>query len=95
MKKYYVYRTIRSRALIFGLTVPLFALQMLAIIGSLIAAIFSFNWILFLVSTLANGALYIILIKLAQGAQSLKIGKVFPKMISNKKITAYDPHNEL
>jgi len=95
MKKYDIYRTIRSRASIFGLTIPLFALQMLAVILSLIAIIFSFDLILFIVLTLANGILYVVFIKLAQQPHSLKIGRVFPKMISNKKITINEKYDEL
>jgi len=95
MKKYEVYRHIRRRALVFGLPVSLFVLQMLAVIGSLITVIFSFHLVLLFGATMANGILYGLLIKWGQQPEKLKMGTVFPKMISNKKITLNETYDEL
>lgn len=94
MKQYEVYRHIRGRALIFGLPVALFALQMLAVIGSLMAVIFSFDMVLLFGAMMANGILYGILLRLAQRPERLQMGTVFPKMISNKKITFNETYDE-
>ncbi|WKX76936.1 hypothetical protein Q5W13_01865 [Zobellia laminariae] len=85
MKGYRIYRNIRKRALIFGLPVALFALQMLGVIGSLLVVIFSFSLVLVLCAAITNGILYVVLLKLTNQPHLLYIGKVFPKSISNKK----------
>ncbi|WP_293294593.1 hypothetical protein [Allomuricauda sp.] len=90
MKQYSVYRNIRVRALIFGLPVAFFALQMMAVVGSLIAVIFSFNLILLIAVGLGNTVLYGILLKLVQEPRLLQIGVRFPHSITNKKITSYE-----
>ena len=95
MKQYSVYRNIRVRALIFGLPVAFFALQMMAVVGSLIAVIFSFNLILLIAVGLGNMVLYGILLKLVQEPRLLQIGGSFPQLISNKKITSYEYYDEL
>jgi hypothetical protein len=95
MKQYSVYRNIRVRALIFGLPVAFFALQMMAVVGSLIAVIFSFNLILLIVMGIGNTVLYGILLKLVQEPRLLQIGVSFPQLISNKKITSYEHFDEL
>ena len=89
MKQYSVYRNIRVRALIFGLPVAFFALQMMAVVGSLIAVIFSFNLILLIVMGIGNMVLYGILLKLTQAPGMLQLWVRFPHSISNKKITSY------
>ena len=94
MKQYKIYRHIRRRALIFGLPVAFFALQMLAVIGSLMAVIFSFNLVLLFMAMIANGILYGILLRLAQQPEKLQMGTVFPNMISNKKITLNEKYDE-
>lgn len=94
MKQYEVYRHIRRRAMIFGLPVAFFALQMLAVVGSLMAVIFSFNLILLIVVGFGNAVLYGMLLKLAQEPGLLQIGGQFPYIISNKKITPYDQNKE-
>jgi len=93
MKVYRVYRNIRKRALIFGLPISLFALQMMAVIGSLLVVIFSFSLSLVLGAVLINATLYVILLKLTNQPHLLNIGKVFPKAISNKKTTALNYEN--
>lgn len=90
MKRYEVYRHIRERALVFGLPLPFFALQILALIGSLMAVIFSFGPVLLFLALMGNGALYGLLLKLANEPDLLGRGRVFPKMISNKKSFDYE-----
>ncbi|MCR9226634.1 MAG: hypothetical protein NXH90_04325 [Flavobacteriaceae bacterium] len=94
MKQYEVYRHIRRRALIFGLPVAFFALQMLVVIGSLMAVIFSFNLVLLFGAMVANGILYGILLKLTQKSGLLQMRTIFPHMISNKKITINEKYDE-
>lgn len=88
MKGYQVYRNIRKRALIFGLPVSLFALQMLGVIGSLLVVIFSFSFVLVLGAIVINITLYAVLLKLTLQPHLLHFAKVFPTAISNKKTTA-------
>ncbi len=85
MKKYGIYRDIRARALIFGLPVSLFALQMLGVIASLLVIIFSFSFGLVLGTMLCNGILYTALLQLTNRPNLLQMGNVLPKAISNKK----------
>ena len=85
MKSYSIHRDIRRRALIFGLSVPLFAIQMLGVIAPLLVIIFSFSFTLIFGAMLLNGALYVLLLKLNNNPNGLVIGMVFPKNISNKK----------
>ncbi|MHA7831286.1 MAG: hypothetical protein ACX93O_09300 [Flagellimonas sp.] len=95
MKQYNVYRNIRVRALIFGLPVAYFALQMMAVVGSLMAVIFSFSSMLLIAVGFVNAVLYGVLLKLAQEPRLLQIGVSFPQNISNKKITSYEHYDEL
>ncbi|BDW93315.1 hypothetical protein MACH07_21470 [Flagellimonas marinaquae] len=95
MKQYSVYRNIRVRALIFGLPVAFFALQMMAVVGSLMMVIFSFNLMLLIGVGLVNAVLYGVLLKLVQEPGMLQIGVWFPHSISNKKITSYEHCGEL
>ena len=85
MKKYEVYKNIRKRAMIFGLPVSLFALMMIAVIGSLLIIIFSFGLGIIICVILANALLYIGLTKFSKNQHWLHFAKVFPKSISNKK----------
>lgn len=85
MKRYSIYRNIRKRALIFGLPVSLFALQMAAVIGSLLVVIFSFSFLLVLGGIGVNMTLYVLLLKLTHQPQLLHVQRVFPTAISNKK----------
>ncbi|SDF00019.1 hypothetical protein SAMN05421636_109180 [Pricia antarctica] len=85
MKDYKVYRNIRKRALIYGLPVSLFALQMLGVIGSLLVIIFSFGLFLVIGAVSVNLTLYFILLKLTHQPHLLHFAKVFPSAISNKK----------
>jgi hypothetical protein len=85
MKSYKIHREIRKRALVFGLPVPLFALQMFGVIASLLVIIFSFSFGLVLGAMLLNGSLYVLLLKLNNNPNSMHIGQRFPRAITNKK----------
>lgn len=87
MKRYEVYRNIRKKALIYGLPVGLFALMMLSVIGSLLVIIFSFSLVIITLMVLLNLALYGFLTRITVNPQLLNVQRVFPKMISNKKIS--------
>lgn len=71
--------------MIFGLPVSFFAIQMLGVIASLLAVIFSFSFALIFGALIANGVLYVVLLKLANRPDLLSSPRVFPKAISNKK----------
>lgn len=85
MKKFEVYRNIRKGAVIFGLPISLFALQMLSIIGSLMVIIFSFSLVMIMAVLIFNTILYIALTRITNSTLSLTFTRVFPKIISNKK----------
>lgn len=87
MRSYKPYKAIRMRALIFGLPLPFFALQMSSLIGSLLVVIFSFGLGVIVVLLLWNTALFAVLSKLAHRPGLLRREGVFPKTISNKKTT--------
>ncbi len=87
MKRYEVYRNIRRKALIYGLPVGLFALMMLSIIGSLLVIIFSFGVGVIISAVVLNLSLYLFLTRIALNPQMLNFRRVFPKMISNKKMS--------
>lgn len=90
MKQYEVYRNIRKRALIFGLPLSLFALQMVSIIGSLLVIIFSFGLGSIVGALVWNPLLYILLTKVTRRSQGFQITPVFPKRISNKQNTLFN-----
>ncbi|WP_188651676.1 hypothetical protein [Yeosuana aromativorans] len=85
MKRYSVYRNIRKRAEIMGLSIPLFALMMTSVIGSLLLIIFSFSFLVVLGVFVLNAVLYIALTNFNKHPEWLHLKKVFPKTISNKK----------
>lgn len=88
MKSFKVYRNIRQRALIFGLPISFFALQVAGVIGSLLIVIFSFSLSMILAAIGINLAMYVILLKLTHQPGLFVITKVFPKELSNKKDTS-------
>lgn len=88
MKKFEVYRNIRKRAMIFGLPISLFALQILSIIGSLMVMIFSFSMVMILGAIVLNTILYLVLTRMTNSSLSINYG-VFPTLISNKKSTGF------
>ena len=89
MKSYKIYRNIRKKALIFGLPISLFAIQMAAVIGSLLGVIFSFSFLLVLGAICVNLILYAVLLKLTHQPHLVNFQKVFPQSISNKKTTGF------
>ncbi|WP_034892247.1 hypothetical protein [Gillisia sp. Hel_I_29] len=90
MKKYTPYRNIRKGAIIFGLSLPLFALMMLSIIASLLVIIFSFSLGVIISALLFNAFLYIGLNLISRLLDFLQMTGVFPKMISNKRNSGID-----
>ena len=87
MKRFEVYKNIRKRAVIMGLPIPLFALMMTSVIGSLLFTIFSFSFTVIVSVFLWNGALYTVLTHLIKNPALVHIKRVFPQTISNKKQT--------
>ncbi|MBI6118254.1 hypothetical protein [Salegentibacter maritimus] len=85
MKKYEPYRNIRKGAVIFGLSLPLFALMMLSVIASLLVIIFSFSLGVIFSALLFNAFLYIGLNRISRLLEFLQMTGAFPKMISNKR----------
>lgn len=87
MKQFTPYKNIRKRAMIMGLPLSLFALQMISVIGSLLAIIFSFGlWVI--VSVIAiNVKLFALLLHITKHPGLLHFKRVFPKSLSNKKNT--------
>jgi hypothetical protein len=87
MKTYPIYRSIRKKALIFGLPVSLFALQMVVVIGSLLVIIFSFGIGVILGTLLLNLGLYFGLLRYEQHPELVSFQKAFPAAISNQQST--------
>lgn len=85
MIKFEVYRNIRKSALIFGLTLPLFALLMLCIIASLLVIIFSFGIVVVTGALLVNTILYALLLRISRRPLNFPLMRTFPFAISNKK----------
>lgn len=83
-----MYRSIRQRALIFGLPVSLFALQMVVVICSLMIIIFSFGPLAILGLALFNLGLYLVLLRLSRNPHVFTGYQVFPKSISNQQTTS-------
>lgn len=90
MKRFEVYKNIRKRAMIFGLPVSLFALQMVSVVASLLVIIFSFGLGIILGTFLFNGMLYVGLLRFASKPQLFQVVKVFPTTITNKKASLID-----
>lgn len=85
MKRFEPYKNIRKGAMIMGLPLSLFALQMISVIGSLLVIIFSFS-LGVIVSVLAfNAKLFIALTHITKHPGMLRLKKVFPLTLSNKK----------
>ena len=85
MKKYEVYKNIRKRAVIMGLPISLFALMMVAVIGSLLLIIFSFSFAVIIAVFVFNATLYVAFTHITKNPSLLHFRKVFPKTISNKR----------
>lgn len=85
MKEYKIHRNIRKQALLFGLPLSFFALQLVSVIASLLVIIFSFGLGVLMGAFLWNMLLFIVLSQLSHHPERFQIQKVFPKSISNKQ----------
>ena len=90
MKRYEVYKNIRKRAVIFGLSISLFAIMMISIVASLLVIIFSFSFTVVIGAFAFNSVLYISLTRIASKPQFFNAITTFPKLISNKKTSLLD-----
>lgn len=87
MKKFVPYKNIRKKAMILGLPLSFFAMQMISVIGSLLVIIFSFSLGIIVAVLLWNIILYVFLSKLVQNPGLFQFKKVFPQTVSNKKLS--------
>lgn len=85
MKRYNTYRNIRKQAMIMGLPISLFALQMVSVIGSLLVIIFSFHLGVIVGLLLFNALLYGVLGRWVKKPFPIKVQRTFPQAISNKR----------
>ncbi|MCK0145280.1 hypothetical protein MWU78_06465 [Arenibacter sp. F26102] len=90
MKRFEVYKNIRKQAVIFGLPISLFALLMMSILASLMVIIFSFSFGMIIGIMIFNAALYVVLTQITNNPQLFQTGKVFPRIISNKRNSGLD-----
>ena len=90
MKSFEVYRNIRKRAMIWGLPVSLFALMMIAVVGSLLVIIFSFSLGAVISVFIFNCTLYICLTRLTSNPKVFQVSKVFPETISSKRLSNFN-----
>jgi hypothetical protein len=90
MKKFEIYKNIRKQALIWGLPLTYFALQMASVIASLLLIIFSFSLGVVFGVFVWNGLLYILLTKWALHPVQLFMAKTFPDRISNQRSNLTD-----
>lgn len=90
MKRFEVYKNIRKRAMIFGLPVSLFALQMVSVVASLLVIIFSFSFGIIIGAIAFNAILFVALTRMASNPQLLQTTNTFPKSISNKRNSGFD-----
>lgn len=94
MKTYEVYKNIRKSAVIMGLPIAMFALMMTLVIVSLLVIIFSFSFFIVVGAIVLNITVYISLIQLVKNPAIFHFKKVFPKTISNKKVTGLNYEND-
>jgi len=85
MKRFEVYRNIRKRATIMGLSLNLFAIMMMAVIGSLLVIIFSFGLSVLLSTIVFNILLFFSLSYFNNNPELLQLKKIFPHTISTKR----------
>lgn len=85
MKRFTPYKNIRKQAMILGLPLLFFALQMISVIVSMLVIIFSFSLGAIVVVLLWNVFLYAFLSKLSNEPGLFQLQKVYPRYISNKK----------
>ena len=72
-----------------GLPITLFALMMVSVIGSLLIIIFSFSLGVIVALLLFNALLFGALTQWVKNTQLLSVQKVFPRTISNKKLSPF------
>ena len=89
MKQFEVYRNIRKRAMIMGLSISLFALMMVSIICSLLIIIFSFHFGVIVGLLLFNALFYGALVRWVKKPFHLKVQETFPKTISLKQLNPF------
>ncbi|WP_127025008.1 hypothetical protein [Flagellimonas beolgyonensis] len=87
MKEYPTYRNIRKRAMIMGLPISLFALQMVSVIGSLLIIIFSFQFGVIVGLLLFNALFYGALGRWVKRPFTFQVQNNFPSTISNKRLS--------
>jgi len=94
MKKFTPYKNIRKQAMILGLPLSFFALQMLSVIASLFVIIFSFSLGAIVAVLLWNVVLYMLLSKFSKKAGLFHFQGDLPRYISNKKYSQlnYEDH---
>ncbi|SDQ89372.1 hypothetical protein [Flagellimonas zhangzhouensis] len=90
MKQFEVYRNIRKRAMIMGLSISLFALMMVSIICSLLIIIFSFHFGVIVGLLLFNALLYGALLQWVKKPFQWKVVQTFHKTISLKQLNLLD-----
>ena len=84
MKVFIPYKNIRRRAMILGLPLSSFALQMISVITSLLLIIFSFSLLMVIGVPVLNAGLYVVLLNLERIKSIFFLGSRFPKHLSNK-----------
>jgi len=72
-----------------GLPISFFALMMVSVICSLLVIIFSFSFGVIVALLLFNALLFGALAQWAKNPQLLFVQKVFPRTISNKKLSPF------
>ena len=75
--------------MIWGLPVSLFALMMIAVVGSLLVIILSFSLGAVISVFIFNCALYISLTNLSSHPQVFQVSKVFPGTISSTRLSNF------
>ncbi|WP_421803953.1 hypothetical protein [Flagellimonas sp.] len=90
MKHFEVYRNIRKRAMIMGLSISLFALMMVSIISSLLIIIFSFNFSVIVGLLLFNALLYGALVRWVRKPFHVRRVRTYPMTISLKQLNPID-----
>jgi len=90
MKRFEVYKNIRKRAVIFGLSISLFALMMVSILASLLIITFSFSFGIIIGVLVLNASLFVVLTRITHSPQIFQVANVFPKIMSNKKTSGFD-----
>ena len=86
MKQFEVYRNIRKQAMVMGLSISLFGLMMVSVIGSFLIIIFSFHFSVIVGLLLFNALLYGALLQWVKKPFQFKMAQTFPKTISLKQL---------